>query len=150
MVGQLNELEEKASRTGEFTRYLNKAFAAYAKACADSGRPLPNEYDFANFLGVSASSYSNWKKGTRPPSDDNLKRLYMRLRDPRVYTIWGKSVPIPDEPEASQLMENWPYITHEQKKRLAALSIEFRENTENNGEKKEEFNNFGALPGLPG
>ncbi len=71
MVG----VNDQPSAAKEFGMFLNRAYIAYCKACTDVGQPVPNWYDFANFLDIPASTISNWIAGSRPPSEENLAKL---------------------------------------------------------------------------
>ncbi|MCD4751911.1 MAG: helix-turn-helix domain-containing protein [Anaerolineaceae bacterium] len=71
----------------EFKTYINKKFLEYEHQCG--GRKTITE--FAEFLGVSQQSLSNWMNGTNAPSRQKSVELLASIFGPEVYDVIGKS-----------------------------------------------------------
>lgn len=136
------EMEEKKDPRKEFAEFLKKAYAAYIIKETRDGHNVPSQTDFALYLGVTQTSFSNWINATRPPDRDNLDLVATAL-GPEVYRMFGVPPRIPKDPTAYIMFSNLHKLTKAQRREIAERVVNMAE--ENSVEEEDDRSQGGLL-----
>lgn len=104
-------LADKIQKMQTLPEYLTKRYLAWQ---ADEGERKTLE-DYANYLGVNRSLLSYWMNGSRVPSDENVKKLALKLGND-IYDILKIDRP---NPYLQTLNRVWEHLPESIQKRLA-------------------------------
>ena len=101
----------------EFKKFLEGKYLDWQRA--SGGRKTVLE--FANYLGVSQQSVSNWWNGDRIPQGENIKKLADKL-GLEVYDVLGLSRPNPD---LHYLQGIWDELSPEEQRILRETAVKY-------------------------
>lgn len=107
-----------------FPQYLEKKYLEWQQVVGE--RKTVRE--FAEYIGVSASSITMWWKGKRTPEGDNIQKLAEKLGI-EVYDIL--EIPRPNE-NLYYLIKEWDNYSTEHQKAIREFAANKRYNTEEN------------------
>lgn len=89
-----------------FANFLKQEYHAFSGREIGKGRPIPSQNDFAQWIGVSPTSLSNWMNGLRPPVGENVDLLATRL-GMRVYEILDIPPRAPKSGAFAEIAKRW-------------------------------------------
>ncbi|HWQ04483.1 MAG TPA: helix-turn-helix transcriptional regulator [Longilinea sp.] len=100
-----------------FANFLKQEFHEYAGREIRKGHSIPSQSHFAQWIGVSPTSLSNWINGLRPPVGENVDLLATRL-GMRVYEILDIPPRAPKSGPFAEIAKRWHELDSEEQRKV--------------------------------
>jgi len=97
----------------------------FLKWMSRQGR-VKSQNDFAQWLGVTSGSLSQWMNDMRTPTGDNVHQLADKL-GPEIYDILGEPRSMPRDRMLSVIAENWHKLNDDQRSAIKEKALEMLE-----------------------
>jgi transcriptional regulator with XRE-family HTH domain len=107
-----------------FPQYLEKKYLEWQQVVGE--RKTVRE--FAEYIGVSASSITMWWKGKRTPEGENVQKIANKL-GVEVYDVLG--LPRPD-PDLLYIQQNWSNISDKGRQAIREQAEKYKQANLNN------------------